>query len=359
MKPIYKYLILMIVGCMLFACEKEEGETTPPGPVSNIEAISDYGSVKLSWTNPTDEDLFYVDINYTDEKGKARSVKASKYSQEKVIEGFGNTDSNEFTLTAYDENGNASEKQSVTANANTPPYELVIGTVDLKPDFGGVKVSWVNETGKKVKVVVSYTDEDQQEQSVSFNALETGVGSIGGLTVQEYTFSVIATDVYEHKSEPVIFTATPLVEEQIDRTGWAVVDFSSEEPAEGAPNGLVTASFDGELGTFWHTQWNGGSPDYPHWFIIDMGQQVAVSKFECYRRQGDSRGQTKIQLLGSVDGITWTDYGEFDFDATIDDGQQFAIAGSPQMRYFKYVAVEGPNFFAFLSEIYIYGGVIQ
>lgn len=356
-KYIALYLLIVVLA-LIQGCKKENGDESGPGPVTAIETSSDYGSIKLTWTNPTDEDFFLVDINFKDENGANRSVKSSQYSNEKIIEGFGDTNDYEFKLTAYDEAGNASSPQTIVGTPMTPPYQIVINSISLVPDFGGVKVAWINETGKKVKVLVSYKDSEGNLKSVSLNAEETGESSITGLESVEYPFDVVATDVYGHESESKSFTATPLVEEKLDKSLWTVVDFSSEEPAEGAPNGLVTAAFDDNLGTFWHTQWSGGSPGYPHYFTIDMGQNVAITKFECFRRQGDSRGQTKVQFLGSTDGQNWIDFGAFDCDSGSDEGQVFNMSGT-EIRYFKYVALEGPNFFAFLAEINAYGGVIE
>ncbi|MBK3516182.1 DUF4959 domain-containing protein [Carboxylicivirga marina] len=361
-----KYIIMNIIaGALLFcSCDKEEGETTPPAPVANIEASSDFGAVMLSWDNPSDEDLFYVDINFTDGNGVKRSVKSSKYASEKTIDGFGDTSEYEFSLRAFDENGNASAPASIKASADTPPFEFVINTVDVQPDFGGIKVSWTNDTGKEVKVVVSYLDDEDKLQTATFNATNTGSNILNGLSPREHTFTVIATDIYDHASEPVTFTTTPLVEEQVDRSIWTVVDFSSEEPAEANWSsydyqGKVIAMFDGITSTFWHSAWSASLPPYPHWFIVDLGQTVAVSKFECFKREGKTEGHTKVKFYGSMDGENWTDFGEYDFDSSSDDAQHFSIAGSPQMRYFKFEAIEGPATHTHMSEISVYGGVVK
>ncbi|KOH43091.1 DUF4998 domain-containing protein [Sunxiuqinia dokdonensis] len=157
---------------------------------------------------------------------------------------------------------------------------------------------------------------------------------------------------YTHLAE---FSVEGVVAAQIDRSTWDVTDFSSEEPAEGDPNGRVIAALDGDLGTFWHTQWNGGSPDYPHYFVVDMKQQVKILAVECFRRQGDDRGQAKYKIHTSDDGVNFVDQGTFDFDNKIDAGQMASLAFMPEARYIKYEAIEGPNNFAFLAEFYVYG----
>lgn len=157
---------------------------------------------------------------------------------------------------------------------------------------------------------------------------------------------------YTHLAE---FSVEGVVAEKIDRSAWEVTGFSTEEPAEGAPNGLVTAALDGNLGTFWHTQWNGGSPGYPHYFVVDMKQQVKILAVECFRRQGDNRGQSKYKIHTSNDGVNFTDQGTFDFNNQIDAGQVASLSFMPEARYVKYEAIEGPNNYAFLAEFYVYG----
>jgi hypothetical protein len=148
------------------------------------------------------------------------------------------------------------------------------------------------------------------------------------------------------------------VASKLDRSEWEVVDFSTEEPGEGAPNGLVTAALDGDLGTFWHTQWDGASPGYPHFFTVDLKKTVKILAVDCSRRQGDARGQTKFKIYTSNDGVTFDDQGTFNFNSNINDAQLFPLAFLPDARYIKYEAVEGPNFFAFLAEFNVYGSVI-
>lgn len=146
---------------------------------------------------------------------------------------------------------------------------------------------------------------------------------------------------------------------KIDRTNWNIIDMSSEEPAEanwGPPiQGLVAAAIDGDLGTFWHSAWDLSQPPYPHHFTIDMGEAVKLLAVECFRRQGNGNGQTEFKIYTSNDGENFDDQGTFTFNSKINAGQLYPLAFLPEARYFKYVATKGPNHYAFLSEIYMYG----
>nr|WP_262893656.1 discoidin domain-containing protein [Bacteroides xylanisolvens] len=151
---------------------------------------------------------------------------------------------------------------------------------------------------------------------------------------------------------------------KLDNSGWSIVGCDSEEPKEAEWSdspiaGLAQAAIDGDLTTFWHTQWDKAQPGYPHWFIVDMGREYVISSFVCYRRQGNSGGQTEHKFEVSLNGNDWTDMGTFAFDSQKDAGQMYTMVLLPEARYFRYTATKGPNHYAFLSEIEVYGAPIE
>jgi hypothetical protein len=326
-----------------------------PGTVKDITIETGYGELMFAWTNPEDSDLYYIDITFIDSNGKQRSEKVSHFASGDTISGFANTNECAFNFTAYDNNGNASETVTVKASPLAPPFSLVIETVEMSPDFGGATISWENETGASVSIQVSYKDNEGEKVTSSFTSAEpTGSGIISGLDAEERTFSVTATDASDNTSDPKTFTFSPLAESEINKSGWTIVSYSSEEPAEN-PNGYADNIFDNDVSSFWHSAWSSSQPGYPHWIIVDMHNEITISRFECFRRQGNNGGQTSHQFLTSLDGTTWEDQGTYDFDATSNSGQSYRLSDNPSARYFKYVAVEGPNYYAFLGEITLYG----
>ncbi|MFD0865476.1 glycoside hydrolase N-terminal domain-containing protein, partial [Tessaracoccus lubricantis] len=54
---------------------------------------------------------------------------------------------------------------------------------------------------------------------------------------------------------------------------------SAEVTGEGPTNGFVSAAIDGNPSTFWHTQWSGGSPAYPHYIVLDLGSEKTFQSF--------------------------------------------------------------------------------
>ncbi len=70
----------------------------------------------------------------------------------------------------------------------------------------------------------------------------------------------------------------------IPHTGWTVAYADSEEKEK--ENGSAENAIDGEAASFWHTQWSGSSPNFPHRLIVDLGRSQSVAGFRYVPRQG-------------------------------------------------------------------------
>ncbi len=272
---------------------------------------------------------------------------------------------NVYTLDNFD---NRSVKEQVTGSAYGAKYVSLLtnrsligidggGTIDsltlswAKAPEGntGVEIMYNNTNGEPVTKMVMPEDE--------FTVIR-GWESEGQMSIKSfYIPEENAIDTFESASETVSLPMFIEFEgEKIDKTNWEIIDFSTEEPAEGAPNGLASAAIDNDLSTFWHTQWNGGNPGYPHHFVFDMKEVVKINKVETFRRQGDGRGQSEFQIHTSLDGVNFVNQGTFNYDPNVDN-MAYNLSNLPMARYVKYVATKGANFFAFLAEIDIYGQV--
>ena len=228
-------------------------------------------------------------------------------------------------------------------------FELVkrSGKDDCQKNFR-VEVSLDNENFTSLGSFVYEQANDKQKYQVS---------SLPLVRYLKYTATEGHTGAnHTHLAE---FNIEGQVASKVTRDDWEIIDLSSEEPKEATwgpeIQGLVEAALDGDLGTFWHSAWDQSQPAYPHYFTIDMKKTVRMMAVECFRRQGNGNGQTKFKIYTSNDGENFDDQGTFDFDAGIDNGQINSLSFLPEARYFKYEATEGPNHYAFLSEIEVYG----
>ena len=133
-----------------------------------------------------------------------------------------------------------------------------------------------------------------------------------------------------------------------DTTPWAAIGYSSQATNEGAsPNGRVIAMLDGNSNTFWHARWSGEPPatDYPHWFIVDLGEIVEFSGIMLQRRHSSTSTSTGFRLYTCVDvptnqndpvnGYAWINRGEFSFNPDIVDEQTSWLESSVNARFVK------------------------
>jgi hypothetical protein len=247
----------------------------------------------------------------------------------------------------------------------------------------GVYVRWKNETGKKITVEVSYINKDGALAVNTFSAAESGEALISNIsTASAKQFSAVARDERQNVSGKREFTLDVIIASYLNRSKWSVPGFDensrygtigysshalNEASATYPNNGSVMAMFDGEVNSFWHASWSAPNTEYPHWFIIDMGKEYAITHVEMTRRQGNSGVQRGFQLFTCTDdGATdannpnkwnWLEQGEYKFDHSINAPQNYRIAGNPRVRYLKvYMDVEhkGSGNYAMIAEFGVY-----
>ena len=118
----------------------------------------------------------------------------------------------------------------------------------------------------------------------------------------------------------------------LDRSGWTVLEASSEEPREGdwGHSGLKEACIDGDLNTFWGTDWATTHPQPPHWIVVDLGTTTHIQGVAVQAREEGYDGPKTMTLEVSDNGSDWSMAGEF---------KDIPAAG--QFRSFLPEAVEG------------------
>lgn len=97
---------------------------------------------------------------------------------------------------------------------------------------------------------------------------------------------------------------TPTDDIFADKSGWKVIDKSSEESGSGNASNAI----DGNINTMWHTRYSGTVAEAPHHITIDMGKSQTIKGFLATpRMDGNSNGLIrKYQFLVSQDGENWT-----------------------------------------------------
>jgi hypothetical protein len=95
---------------------------------------------------------------------------------------------------------------------------------------------------------------------------------------------------------------------ELVKTGWTVVADSEESSAA---NNAATYAIDGNVGTFWHSAFSGGSPpSLPHTLTINLGGSISVSALRYLPRQDSSLngtiGNYEVYTSPSCAAPVWT-----------------------------------------------------
>ncbi|WP_175496528.1 discoidin domain-containing protein [Zhouia amylolytica] len=147
----------------------------------------------------------------------------------------------------------------------------------------------------------------------------------------------------------------------LSKDNWEIVQVSSEElNGEGSENGAAKYLIDGDSNTFWHSQWQGAQPGYPHNFTIDLGTVEVVKGFLFNQRSNKFNGRVKdIEIEISDDAVNWTKIQS----GTVGSStvETLDLNESQSFRYFKINILTGHDngsgediFFTHLAEISAY-----
>ena len=151
-----------------------------------------------------------------------------------------------------------------------------------------------------------------------------------------------------------------------DATDYGTIGYSSQDFTYG--NNMLNL-FDGNTATIWHTDWATLNPDYPHWFIVDLDEEVIITHVSLIGRIGWDTEASGFELftcteagaqdLSNPDTWEWESQGEFTFDISSDEEQKYAMRNFPTTRYIKvfmdtkFRTTQNATF----SEFYVYMGV--
>lgn len=125
---------LMLV-LVFSSCKKDDVvDTTVPGQVTDLMATASDGTVLLAWTEPSDPDLFEIEVAYAPGSGITLSQAAGLNGM--TISGLENGTQYDFTVVAVDETGNKSNAVHVTAVPN-PPFVVISPNQDNYNPAGG------------------------------------------------------------------------------------------------------------------------------------------------------------------------------------------------------------------------------
>jgi hypothetical protein len=158
--------------------------------------------------------------------------------------------------------------------------------------------------------------------------------------------------VFASSDSPVVLSS---ITAKLDSSSFIAVASSEELVGEGDVNGQIGAAFDGDLSTFWHTQWEPEETPFPHTVLIDLGNSYDIAQLDYNGRSGNPNGTIAEYEIYVSDNCrsfgTPIAAGEWEYTSETKEVSFEAVTG----RYVKVIAYTegaGQNF-ASASEIAI------
>lgn len=218
---ILAFSALVMAGCNDYRIGPRDDDMTPPGAVTNVQAESLPGKVKITYQLPADKNLLYVKAVYTLNSGEEREVSASYYNNNMILDGFGDTEPHEVKIYSVSRNDIMSEPVSIEVTAEENPIWSVRRSLVVSNDFSGVNIRAENPSLENISIEIMVKDE--LGEWVSFGSVESRMKEINaskrGLDYEkEYEFSFVVRDRFMNYTDPLYKTVNPMYEMALDKS---------------------------------------------------------------------------------------------------------------------------------------------
>ena len=278
-------VLLLSVLC-LTGCGQDEKigldptDNIAPGMPTNIQVQNIDGGAIISYTAPKDDDLLCVVASYMI-NGIERTAKSSPYVDKLKVEGFGEVGAYQVTLKSVDKSKNESEPVLVTVNPTTPPVKSIFQSLQVVESFGGLKLSWKNETEANIIVEV-YKKVDGEWVSLEnfYSSAKEGKGTVREQKPVPAEFKYRIRDRWDNYSEFLEQELTPIEEIIIDKTKFRTVTaLPGDAPSH--PSLTIDKIWDGNTVS---SCYHGSGNEMGRTITFDMGQIAKISRFKMYQR---------------------------------------------------------------------------
>ncbi|MCH5720662.1 discoidin domain-containing protein [Niabella hibiscisoli] len=119
---------------------------------------------------------------------------------------------------------------------------------------------------------------------------------------------------------------------------WTITTNSAQATGETAPSGPAAAAIDGNLATYWHSQYSPAAIALPYNLTVDMFIATNITALKFALRSALSRPVKRIRLETSLDGSSWTEVGGSPFTVPQVEGlQTFTLTNPVTARYFRVI----------------------
>ncbi len=388
-----KIALIIITAALAFSCAEQPIGSIPmdsesPGPVTDIEVTNVPGGADISYKIPPDNDLLYVKASYELENGTQSSVMVSMYENKLQVRGFAKTMEHKVMITTGDRSGNESEPVYVTISPLRSPIFDVLESVTMEGTFGGVRLTWKNETKSALSVTLlkKVGNGKWEEINTYYSDAADGRQAARGMEAEEAEFAVFIKDRWENVSDTVTAMLTPIFEEQLPVGTYKKYAMAGDsEVSYGWDLGYaLDGNTNQQYGWFSKPSVEGGV--WPARFTIKIAGGALVSRVRIIQRHsemwesgnpkkfnvyatnnpsadGSNDGWTLLKTFTSVkpSGYSSGQYSDEDkYVAQNGEDFEFDPEKVAKYEYYRFEFVEnwgGDNTFINLYEIFFYGKI--
>lgn len=368
MKNIFKALVVVASVATLIGCDSmisiheqylNQGEKIYLGIPEIVRAQAGEGRIQLIWKLNADPKIDKCCIYWNNRKDSIeipadRSDTAMFYTV-KVPEGKYTFEiknkSNEYAETSLTQSVSASSYGAEYINSLYPrdiqsmvasPDSVIMNWADVEGCIG-VNLSYENNQGVTKKLYIG----SDVKKTVLKDYVVGGAFSYNSLYVPEPdAIDTIASN--ESASYfPIYYVYSKEEWEKIhaqyadvNRANWTATANSEELTGEGDVNGKIATILDGDLGTFWHSKWQGGKDPLPFNINIDMQKEQALTSIEIARRTSNTNTKTIIIKISS-DNQNWTEIGSMLFPNNANPNSKVLLY--PKIIRGRYLRLDMPD----------------
>ena len=279
-------LAIIITGCKQETLNKPTiTNNNAPGVVTNVQVQNQNGQSALTYTLPSDNDLFYVKAVYETSPGKTREVVASQYTNTLTVDGFGDTLAHVVKLYAVNSSEKVSAPVAVTVTPLTPPFALAFRSLKITPTFGGFNVACDNPTQGNLAIVpmVDTANNGLFVQSKGMDNIYSNSvlikASVRGQPAVERKYAFFVRDRFLNHSDTLFLKFTPFYEEQFSKLDWATYVLPGDATnlySYTDVSKIYDRNFTGGWPNCLFTVESAGSPQM---VTLDLGKQRVFSRF--------------------------------------------------------------------------------
>ncbi|PRD56642.1 DUF5000 domain-containing lipoprotein [Sphingobacterium gobiense] len=306
-------LSLVAISIVLVAaCDSKlspiEKDWPTPGPVGNVKVENFQGGATLTYDLPPGKELWYVKAEYEIRPGVKREKKATYYTNQIVLDGFGKTGDYDVKLYAVSRDEKESEPVVVQVHPDTPPIESVYETLVMNEDFGGLNVSMKNDTEADIVMYIVTLEPNGVWEPVEtyYTRQRQGIFTARGFEPEERRFGVYIRDRWENYSDTLVGDLTPYFEMELDKSRFKEVRLPTDTwQKRYAGSAGVSAIWNGNRATSGqnHNFQSILPSPIPQWFTFDLGVTAKLSRMQYWMKAGlFAQGNAKvIEIWGSTD----------------------------------------------------------